>query len=481
MTIANCATTGLEVFQATDDAPWNRDRIMHLFRRAGYGATPEQINLALMEGMEATVDRLLDEAINQPKREQPEWAFWDYDALIARQIAPFDLYREWSQGFMREALNNGVREKLELFWQNHFVTTYESHSCPSYYYQYTDLIATHAFGDFERFVGDVGRNPAMLAFLNGFQNTRQNPNENYARELFELFTLGENNGYTQQDIVEASRALTGWNGWTSYCGPVEWASWGYDPGNKTVFGRTGTWNYRSLIKILFEERAPQIARFIAEKLYRYYVNASIDEATVAGMAQTFQYNDFQIAPVLRQLWKSAHFYDEAHVGALIKSPMDLITTWAREGNLGDFGNYYDWGFFAMANMGQYLGEPPDVAGWQGDRAWIDSNRLALRWEVMDGFAWAQYNEQNNIYVEFARELTNNSDSADEIARAMVDYFIPRGLLTEAAYENAVDAFKWEVPENYYSNGVWSLDYPTSNWQFVLLMRHIGRMPEFQLT
>ncbi len=220
-TLTDSAVSGLAPYTPTEALPWDAERVKHLYRRAGYGASPAQLQRALTDGPEATINRLLDTANERERRPEPEWAFWDHEAIEASGTNSFELYSDWNRGFIGEALNHGPREKLELFWQNHFVAKYDSYACGSYYYQYCDLITRYAFGDFKAFTLAIGRTPAMLFFLNGFENTKQQPNENYARELFELFTLGENNGYTQEDVVAASRALTGWNGWTTYCGSVE--------------------------------------------------------------------------------------------------------------------------------------------------------------------------------------------------------------------------------------------------------------------
>ncbi|MTB52379.1 DUF1800 family protein [Lewinella sp. W8] len=480
MVLMNCATTGLEAYVPSEERPWDASSVQHLFRRMGFGASPEEINQALTESPQATVSRLLQEAATREQRPAPEWAEWNYDQFQANEVDVFETYVNWSYGFLQEAQDYGVREKLVLFWHNHFVTKYESHGCASYYYQYFKVLTDHAFGDFKTFVKEITVTPAMLFFLNGFENTKEHPNENYARELFELFTLGEDNGYTQEDIEEASRALTGWNGWTSYCGNVQWAPWGFDSTDKTVFGQTGNYNYGSLIDVLFEERGELIAAFICEKLYAYFVNKAVDQAVVNQMAQTFLDNDFQILPVLEELFGSAHFFDAANVGVLMKSPIELMVSFLHQGGFGTFNDHLVWGFWGTANMGQYLGEPPDVAGWTGDRAWIDSNRLTLRWDFIDGFSWGVFDADDQTYRNFARNLTDNSNSPEIIARAVVDYFIPRGLIGEEEYATATDVLKWDVPENYYETGQWNLDWGSAAWQITVLLRHIGRMPEFQL-
>lgn len=476
----NCATTGLAPYVPSEATPWDAARVQHFYRRAGYGAHLAEIDAALLEDPTKVVERLLDEAATRPLAPDPEWAYWDYEQMEAAGLEQFETYVETMIQFMHEAMDYGIREKMVLFWSNHFVAKYESHSCASLHYQYWKLLTQYAFGNFKDFVIEVTKTPAMLFFLNGFENRRESPNENYARELFELFTLGEDNGYTQKDITEASRALTGFNEWTSYCGPVLWADWGFDSTEKTVFGRTGNFNYGTLVNVLFEERAELIAPFICRKLYTFYVNPEPNEEVIAELATTFIASNWEILPVLKQLFTSTHFFDEANVGAVIKSPSELMFSFLRQGKFGDFENRDNWGFWAMANMGQMLGEPTDVAGWTGDRSWIDSNRLTLRWEFLDGFSWAVFNENEQTYLEWASELTGNSRAPEVIARAIVDFFIPKGLLDESAYELATDVLKWDVPTNYYESGEWSLAWPSAAWQITVLLRHIGRLPEFQL-
>jgi len=478
--LTNCATLGLEAYVPSEEMPWNVARVQHLFRRAGFGATPAQIELALTLSPAEAVNRMLDVASTRPARPEPEWAYWDYEAIIASGREVFPTFMELNMGFLEDAVNYGVREKLALFWQNHLVTIYENHGCPGYHYQWMKLIDRMAFGDYKEFVKRMTTEPAMLFFLNGFENTRDNPNENYARELFELFTLGENNGYTQQDIVEASRALTGFNGWTSYCGGVEFADWGFDGGEKTVFGVTANLNHESLIDVLFDRRPTEISKFICGKLYAYYVNKAPNEEVISAMAATFRASGFQVMPVLRELFSSAHFFEASNVGALIKSPVELMVSFLRQGGFPIFGDSINWGHWAAANMGQYLGHAPDVAGWMGDRAWIDSNRLTLRWDFIHNYAWGVFSNGQDDYRDLAKALTGNSNSPEVIATAIVDYYVPRGLLTDTAYEVATDVLKWDVPANYYTTGQWNLDYDGVPFQVMLLIQHIARIPQFQL-
>ena len=207
-----------------------------------------------------------------------------------------------------------------MFWMNHFVTELESYgSYAPYMFQYYNLMQTHALGNFKEFVRAVGVNSTMLVYLNGFENTSNNPNENYARELFELFTLGENNNYTQQDILEASRALTGYNHWDDPGAQIYFDQSTWDEGPKTIFGSEEFYTYDELIDTLFELRETEIAQFICTKLYKYFVSHEYDAITqediINPLAQTLIDVNFEMAPMLRQLFKSQHFFDERAFGS----------------------------------------------------------------------------------------------------------------------------------------------------------------------
>ena len=477
--LTNCATGTLAPYQPNDQRPWNLRRARHLYRRLGFGATTDQLNNAMEVNPLDLVDQILDGAVNQPLPDEPEWAFWaasDYENFDEQA---YPQYVDWMKDFLYAAMQNGPRERLAIFWHSHFATKYDAYGCPSLMYQYHRLLLEYAFGDFKEFVYKIGETPAMLFFLNGFENTQFSPNENYARELFELFTLGVNNGYTQEDIVEASHALTGYNGWTEYCGAIEWADWGFDPNPKTVFGQT-LQTHQDLIDVLFQERGNLIAEFICTKLYKYYVNPEVDMNIVNGLAATFIANDFQIEPVLRRLFRSEHFFDESNFAVLVKSPLDNMLMFHREGGFGEFEDQMNWMFWAAANMGMQLMEPPDVAGWPGDRSWINSTRLTGRWQTNDGFIWTYNGLAERVFADLALVLTGNSNSPEVIAQTFVDHFIPNGLPNQEDYDNATDVLKWDVPENYYTTGAWDLDWESADWQVLLLMRHLIRRPEFQL-
>ena len=479
MLVTNCAETTLAPYRPSEENPWDAARVQHLMRRIGFGATLNEILYAVERPPQTFVQQILDGSAAREPRPAPEWAYYDYDEITALGITPFEGFMEINYAHQEDALRYGVRETFVNFWHDHFAIQYETHSCASFHYQYWKVLTDHAFGNFKQFVKDITVTPAMLFFLNGFDNRKGSPNENYARELFELFTLGENNGYTQEDIVEASRALTGFNGWTSYCGKVRWTPWSFDDGQKTIFGRTGNFTYATLIDMLFEERPTEISEFICGKVYRYFVNPVVNDDIVAGLARTFRESDWELMPVFRQLFASEHFFDPANVGVLIKDPMDHNISFLRQGNFPTFENFDGWNYWSAVSMGMQVGQPPDVSGWTANRSWIDSNRLTLRWNLIHHWSWMVHDHNQTTLPNWVRSIVDANSPIETVSRAIVDYFIPRGLLTEEAYETATDAMKGELPENYYTNGDWNLYWDSVSWQVALIFRHICRLPEFQ--
>tara|TARA_R110002051_G_scaffold255937_1_gene315012 strand:- start:168 stop:1232 length:1065 start_codon:yes stop_codon:yes gene_type:complete len=352
-------------------------------------------------------------------------------------------------------------------------------------YQYYNKMQTFALGNFREFTRAIGTDNMMLLYLNGFENTNNTPNENYARELFELFTMGEGNGYTQQDIVEASRALTGYNHWAEPGADIYFDSSTFDNNPKTIFGQMGNWDYDDVIDILFQQRGNLIASFICEKLYTFFVSPSVDatirQNIIEPLAQTLIDNDFEMVPMLKQLFKSEHFYDERALGVVIKSPIDVIFNYVNEGSFFYDDTLMEAFLYYAGLMGQELYDPPDVSGWQRDETWINGSTLAGRWGLIElyiDFLFGNGHEQ--LLVDLARELSNDSTDPAFITEVVINHFMSKTLHTASDYVVATDIFKWEVPQNYYDSGTWNLNWSSAPLQVSLLLKHIAQMPEFQL-
>ncbi|GAA0871705.1 DUF1800 domain-containing protein [Gangjinia marincola] len=472
----------IDPYLPSDQNPWNENKIQHLFRRTSFGIPSQDILDYLDQNPSDIVDLLVDEAIALPPSGTPFWAEWTWDQFIDNDEEPFTLQYEWMNSSVYYFLENKLREKMTLFWSNHFVTQFSSVDTPPYLVKYVELLQIHAVGNFKDFTRAIGLNNSMLIYLNGYENVAGSPNENYARELFELFTLGENNGYTQADIVEASRAFTGYNQRDEGWGPIIFNPDTFDGTEKTIFGQTGNWGYDDVIDILFAERADEIADFICNKLYRFFISPQVNTNVVNGLAQTFKDNDFEIAPVLRQLLKSEDFFAQENCGVLIKSPLDLLITLHRESSLS-VPNDYDIASSIRNHArftGQELYNPIDVAGWQMDQSWISSSLLVGRWEYSERLINKYWQFEQEQLRNWAIQIAGDGNDPFLITERIVNHLLAKPLLAYSEYEAATDIFKANVPQNYFDDGSWNMNWDTVPNQTRLLLKYILRIPEFQL-
>ncbi|MEM6336780.1 MAG: DUF1800 family protein, partial [Bacteroidota bacterium] len=242
-------------------------------------------------------------------------------------------------------------------------------------------------------VREIGIQPAMLLYLDGFLNQASSPNENYARELLELFTTGiigpdGSPNYTETDIEELARALTGWIvRWREL--QVDFLPFFHDGGQKTILGRTGNFGYDDVIDLIFEERPTAIAHFVSAKIYREFVQAEPDSAIVEQLATTVLTSDFDVASVVRQLLSSEHFFDLGLRGAQIKNPIEFAYGLPLESPLYEDPEYLYILYFLAADLGQFVLQPPNVAGWEGGRTWITTSTLAKRWDYSGFLIWGR--------------------------------------------------------------------------------------------
>jgi uncharacterized protein (DUF1800 family) len=475
----DCVLAGLAPFIPDADNPWDESRLQHLFLRTAFGIDPFEVDDYLNRSPSEVVDEIVDEAINLPLPPQPDWHDWtrsdyDDDNQIIEQL------QEWITRWLTDMWDHGLRDKLALFWHNHFVTEIESHYCPSYMYSYHKLLQTYALGNFKEFTVEMGKTPAMLVYLNGVQSTRFEPNENYARELFELFTLGRDNGYTQMDITEAARALTGWNGFSEACAPISYVSSLHDDGAKTIFGQTGNFDYQGLHDLLFDLRQDEIAEFICTKIYTFFIGKEINEDIINGLKQVFLDNDFEIAPVVRTLLKSEFFFDQKQFGTQISSPVDLLLSHTKRLNYKPEEEEFRLLNGALIQLGQRLFNPPNVAGWPGDQNWLNTSLITNRWSIMDLYIGVLYRRNKEKLADFGRSASTSYSNVGMVCQEIIHFLIPWGLPLPQDYEAALEVFKGDIPENYFETGQWNVDWDTMADQTALLIQHLSRLPEYQL-
>ena len=269
-----------------------------------------------------------------------------------------------------------LREKMSLFWHGHFACRVIN----SFFQQeLLHTIRTNALGNFGEMLKAVSKSPSMLQFLNNQQNRKGKPNENFAREVMELFTMGRGN-YTEKDIKEAARAFTGWG--FNLQGEFVFRKNQHDTGSKTFLGRTGNYDGDDVLNILLEQ--PQTAVFITQKLYKYFVNENTDDKNVQWLSQRFYDSNYDIKKLLEDIYNSDWFYTEKNIGNKIKSPIELLAGIRRLLPL-ELDNDQSQLLFQKV-LGQILFYPPNVAGWPGGRTWIDSSTLMVRLQIPQVFA-----------------------------------------------------------------------------------------------
>jgi uncharacterized protein (DUF1800 family) len=265
-----------------------------------------------------------------------------------------------------------LREKMSLFWHGHFACRLNNNS----YFQQEllQVVRENALGNFKELLRSVSKGPAMLQFLNNQQNRKQHPNENFAREVMELFTMGRGN-YTETDVKEAARSFTGWG--FNMQGEFMFRPNQHDDGSKTVLGKTGNFDGDDIISLLLEQK--QTARFITKKIYKYFVNDTVDDAKVEWLSNRFYQNSYDIKKLLEDIYTSDWFYDEKNIGTKIKSPVELLAGIRRLLPM-QMENEQSQLLF-QRTLGQILFYPPNVAGWPGGKNWIDSSSLMLRLRI----------------------------------------------------------------------------------------------------
>lgn len=512
---------------------WNEHTAKHLLQRTMFAPNAAQIAQAVSDGLALTIEKLFTPApdpglplnYNYPDDPNvPVGESWVYTPIIQNANYSQRSIRAWQFGLV---LNEGVslREKMVLFWHNHFVTADSPHG--KFIYQYIDLLRKNAFGNFRALVKEVTVNSLMLRYLNGNESNKDAPNENYARELLELFTIGKGvqagpgdyTNYTEQDIKEIARALTGWivdyPGFNS-AGPHPPALFRvnrHDTGTKTLSDRfnnaviinQGAEEYKAVVDIILDQE--ETSRFLARKLYRWFVYYHIDEDieanVISPLAEVMRQENYEMQPVITALLSSEHFYHENAIGCMIKSPVDFtascIKTFEAEISFNLTQTYTLW--FALhglnATLQQDVFTPPSVAGWKAYyqdpifyRNWINSVTLPIRRLMTDGMAIGQiplFDRAWGIDVLKIVDRIPNAPDPNAVIAALVSLALPWPLtqvqldyLKEVLIPGLPD-FEWTV-----EYGAYTLD-PTNDAKRLAVENRLRALfmallalPEFQL-
>ena len=429
-------------------ADWDYDKAAHLIERAGFGATPAEIErLAAM-----TPDAAVDELVNYTTVDNSATPAFNPSPIWDPGMDPFPKSRADAVRIARETgssmgvamLPDGVRrrlqpvvnkffyglrsnaietqrlalwwaermlvtrrpleEKLTLFWHGHFATGNTKVRDTRMMLRQNEMLRANAAGSFRDLLAGILTDPAMLVYLDNGENRKGHPNENFGRELLELFTMGVGN-YTEQDIREASRAFTGW---TNDVLEFRFDPATHDDGEKTFLGRTGAFNGDDIIDIILD--TPVTADYISAKLYRFFVREELDESTRVALGATFRDAGYELKPLLRRVFLSRDFYSPASYATQVKSPVHLVVSTYRKLGLTALPTIPDFGRLT-ARLGQTLFNPPNVAGWAGGRTWITPASLLERGNLFrdvllpdtDGF-WAPDRALPGIYARVGERI-----------------------------------------------------------------------------
>ncbi|PST85209.1 DUF1800 domain-containing protein [Pedobacter yulinensis] len=367
-------------------------KIKHLYNRAGFGLSYLETEQLSRRNLAKVVDKLLEgptipDEIRIQSAEDNRRLLREQQELNARKDQN-EAEKERKKAYLRlrnqknqelnlawidKLIHTGypLQEKMTLFWHGLFACRSET----TYFAQQLNNVQRrYALGNFRTLLIEVARTPAMLQYLNNQQNRKGRPNENFARELMELFTLGRGN-YTEQDIKESARAFTGWmynRDWV-----FEFNEKVHDTGTKTFFGKTGRFNGEDIIDMILAR--PEAADFIAEKACRFFVSDQPQPAHIKEAGRRFYESGYDIKALMRHIFTADWFYAPENRGNKIKSPTELLVGLSRTFH----ARYADPKVLIrlQQNLGQYLFNPPNVAGWPGGRSWIDSSSLMLRMKI----------------------------------------------------------------------------------------------------
>ncbi len=517
--------------------PWTKDEVQHLLKRTMFGSRKADIDYFLGRSMSQAVDELLnptaplpappvnDYSPNVPDATVPAGATWinnpTTDNMLNNQRRLS--FKKWWAGVMINQ-DRSIREKLTLFWADHFGTETQVIGVSHFMYKHNDLLRQDCLGNFRQMVKDVTIDPAMLIYLNGYLNTATAPDENYARELKELYTLGKGPtvAYTEPDVITAARVLTGWRinpaNFTVFFDPTR-----HDTNNKTfssyfnnttITGRSGAAGAQEtddLLAMLFAK--DETAKYICRCFYRWFIYYKIDAAAEANviepLAGIFRSNNYDIRPVLSVLFKSEHFFDVLNRGCLIKSPVDLAIGCMREfgvqfpAPVAEYADAYGmWNYLRnwYGLMGQDVGDPPDVSGWpayyqepQFHEMWINSDTLPKRNQFTDIMINNGYTRNGKKIVidavSFTQSLPNPADPNALLDDALaILYRVPLSSTSKQQLKEQI--LLSGQTQDYYWTNAWNAflinpadmtSYNIVNNRLKSLYQYLMNLSEYQLS
>ncbi len=376
-----------------DAAAWDYAKARHLMIRAGFGGTPDEVAALYAKGLHGAVDHL----VNFTKQPAPEVAFAAYPKerpenfvsalsgdeqrlLQNQRVAQdnkqlLDMRKWWLQRMIESP--RPLEEKLTLFWHGQIPVQYTTVGDSYYMYLQNELFRANAAGNFATLLYGISHDAAMLKYLNNDTNVKGKANENLAREIIELFSMGRDQGYTEIDIRQGARALTGYT-YDAATGQFRYIADRHDTEPKTIFGKTGNWSGDDYVRLILE--TPYPAKFVSRQMFSFFTHADPSIDTVESLAAVLKLNNYDLTPMLENLFLSEEFYSDASMNTEVKSPVQLIVGLHRD--LGLKSPDYTYLATACRDMGQDLFEPPSVFGWQPGLSWVTTSRVLSRYNVL---------------------------------------------------------------------------------------------------
>jgi uncharacterized protein (DUF1800 family) len=421
------------------DDPWDLRKVAHLHRRAAFGATRTELLRDREAGPDASVDHLF-----QPRQLTTEEA--EADEAI-RRVASLDLLKVcWLNRILRGP--DPLREKLTLFWHGHFATSIYKVESITLMDRQNETLRTHALGRFATMLEAITADPAMLVWLDGGTSKKEKPNENFAREFLELFTLGAGH-YSERDVREAARAFTGWVRQNDRDSVRETPAFVLDPaqvddGPKTFLGQSGPWGPSDIVRITLER--PEAATFLARKIYRWFVSESGTPGSelIEPLAEEVKRHKFAIGPIIGVILRSKHFYSRAAYRQRIKSPVEFSAGIVRMLEVPRKSLNPLALAAACDAQGQELLAPPNVEGWVGGAIWINSGTLLERTNWAADVVWG-WSENGLTPFDPLAWVAQYKLSADRAAEALFDLLL-EGELGADARRLALDAGRDGSPD-----------------------------------
>jgi len=401
-----------------------KNKINHLLWRAGFGPSVQQVNQ--LTSTEMTLQALFNDSKKySPINIIPDEARTREDMMsiskeerkgmrqeARRQV--HEISNAWVNLFFED--ENALREKMSFFWHGHLACRPQA-GYPAQ--QYANIIRKHALGNFGSLLIEISKSSAMMKYLDVMKNKKDSPNENFARELMELFTLGKGN-YSEADVKNAARAFTGWSIIPPDQFSVRIAQ--HDEGVKEIFGKRADFSGDEVIQMILRNK--QTAIYVTTRIYRFYVNESVNEKRVNDLAALFYESDYDIEKLMKEIFYSEWFYDEENIGVKIKSPIELLSGIVRAFKIStDDSRILQ---FPQKVMGQQLLYPPNVAGWPGGKNWIDGSSLMYRLNLASSLLWGKTYEvsaKSDVEEMMHRESNNNDLKPDADWNQFIEMFV----------------------------------------------------------